>query len=492
MHKHIGLMVCSLMVFGAVAKPKVEILSTQMRETDPTVMDVSYKVTSANDKVNVRALAFQDGVRSFANVVRPTKFLDGSQIGDGVPANAVNSFAWQVSADWDVDLAKVAVEVLAQDVGAGLVPLDLVTIPATTDSSDAETAGVTVSTNQLSDSETLDTLMWLYADGDETLTLTKGVLSDENGTLVNGANIYEYSYGTTLRYDCRLNVGRHIYGAMGYQVLNDVNTFFNYTRNARRESMTSPYGYAGKWAVRSVEKGGGDYMVVDIDCSDGYEPVSYLPDIPTGGWSSDYKTRKLVLRRIDQDDSSYYIGVFPVTVAQWAYVMGSGDSKTSIRPKDYVSYNDIRGSSKGAKYPDSNDVDLSSFFGQLRMITGIATFDLPSEAEWEYAGRAGTTTKYYTGDTEEDLAKAGWYSGNSGGRTHDVGEKVPNAWGLYDIHGNVWEWCLDWSMYNGNDGNRVTRGSCCGTNVRYCAFPAQDSGVPRCRYENTGFRAACR
>ena len=106
------------------AAPRTEVISAQMRDSDPTVMDVKYRVSSSSDKVNVRVLAFEDGVRSFANVVRPTTFLEGSVIGDNVPANTVNSFAWKVSADWKVDLAKVSVEVLAQDVGAGLVPLD--------------------------------------------------------------------------------------------------------------------------------------------------------------------------------------------------------------------------------------------------------------------------------------------------------------------------------------------------------------------------------
>lgn len=70
---------------------------------------------------------------------------------------------------------------------------------------------------------------------------------------------------------------------------------------------------------------------------------------------------------------------------------------------------------------------------------------LPTEAEWEYAARAGTTTRYWSGDSEEDLARVDWYVGNSEGRLHRVAEKEkPNPWGLHDVHGNAWEWVADW------------------------------------------------
>jgi formylglycine-generating enzyme required for sulfatase activity len=111
--------------------------------------------------------------------------------------------------------------------------------------------------------------------------------------------------------------------------------------------------------------------------------------------------------------------------------------------------------------------DCQAFLDKLNAKAGEqgGKFVLPTEAQWEYACRAGGTTKYCFGDDEARLGDYAWYGANSLGRTHPVGEKKPNTFGLYDMHGNVWEWCADWYVLGyyakspGDDPRGPTTGS---------------------------------
>lgn len=205
------------------------------------------------------------------------------------------------------------------------------------------------------------------------------------------------------------------------------------------------------------------YCVIDLSAGANASsyPVTYLASPPSGGFNVDaYKTTKLVLKRIeagtfimgeDQTDEShrvtltkpFFCGLFEVTQRQYTLVTGTNPSNFSgnTLPVEQVSYDAIRGSSDGSKWPSSSDVDSSSFMGKLRSRTKL-DFDLPTEAQWEYACRAGTTTAYGYGDSSNDDYM--WYEGNSESTTHPVGMKSANVWGFYDMHGNVCEWCLDW------------------------------------------------
>ncbi|MEI6971585.1 MAG: formylglycine-generating enzyme family protein [bacterium] len=187
--------------------------------------------------------------------------------------------------------------------------------------------------------------------------------------------------------------------------------------------------------------------------------------------------------------SGFWMGKYEVTQEQWERVMGSNPSnwKGANLPVEKVSWDMCQ---EFVRKMNSEFRSQQSEAGQFR---------LPTEAEWEYACRAGTTTKYWSGDEEGDLARAGWYLANSDSKTHPVGQKAANAWGLYDVHGNVWEWCQDWyGAYSdetvtdptgpGTGEYRVVRGGGWSLQSAYsrCAF--RYGTHPALRYYGRGVR----
>jgi formylglycine-generating enzyme required for sulfatase activity len=180
----------------------------------------------------------------------------------------------------------------------------------------------------------------------------------------------------------------------------------------------------------------------------------------------------------------FYLGKYPVTQEQWTAVMGSNPSlfKGPKNPVEEVSWD-----------------DCVQFFKRLNEKVGGGKYRFPTEAQWEYACRAGTSTRFCFGDDEAGLAEYGWYDKNSGGTSHPVGEKKPNAWGLYDMHGNVSEWCQDWYGEYGPDSQtdpcgpksasgKVVRGGSWLSNAKNCRSASRFSWLPDSRIEFIGFR----
>ena len=287
--------------------------------------------------------------------------------------------------------------------------------------------------------------------------------------------------------------------------------------------------------------GAAPYLVVDLSAGPDAEKydISYLSEMPGTAWPLEYKTTKLLLKLVvpgtfmmgspDEElghtwasgynsetrhqvtlTQPFYMGVFELTQKQYSLVMGSNPSgyKGDSRPVEYVTYNAIRGSTLGAAWPNGDtrrQVDATSFMGKLRSRTGL-TFDLPTEAQWEYTCRAGTDSALNNGknltntQTDSAMAEVGRYNSNrndsKGGYTDahtEVGSYRPNAWGFYDMHGNVAEWCLDWwttmsvspvtdPMGPTSGSYRLVRGGCWNGNNSYAGYAAACRSAYRSYY----------
>ena len=310
------------------------------------------------------------------------------------------------------------------------------------------------------------------------------------------------------------------------------------------------------WALDNTP----DYMAVDLTATGGADTQTYYPAadfVPGGVTNGIYKTTKLLMRKIMAKDvtwtmgsvaeigrtaaretthqvkldGNYYIGVYLVTQTQWQQITGYNPSSAktggTMRPVENVSYMDVRqgkgtekavASATGGVYPADPYGD--SFLGLLRTKTGL-DFDLPSEAQWEFAARAGNGegcwgdgSAILSAGEDENLNRLGRYSKNGGSTigTAVVGSYAPNAWGLYDMHGNVWEWCLDWyedniTTYGGavnidpaapaktlsgaSGANRVVRGGSRFNDAGVCRAAHHDSFTPANRNASFGVRVLC-
>ena len=184
--------------------------------------------------------------------------------------------------------------------------------------------------------------------------------------------------------------------------------------------------------------------------------------------------------------SDYYMGKYEVRQSEWEAVMGSNPSrfKGADLPVERVSWEDCH-----------------EFIGRLNALTGL-NFKLPTEAQWEYAARGGRLSKGYKYSGSNNLGEVGWYGSNSGNCTHRVGEKQPNELGLYDMSGNVREWCEDWygnyritsqrdPLGAASGSYRVRRGGCWGDEAGGCRVSIRSYVKPGSRSFNLGFRLVC-
>ena len=221
------------------------------------------------------------------------------------------------------------------------------------------------------------------------------------------------------------------------------------------------------------------------------EPGSFrMGDLTGVGYEKPITTVKLT--------KGFWLGKYPVTQGEYLAFMGQNPSHfkdSGYRaPVDKVNWNDAVEFCRRLTIQEQAEDRLPDGY----------EYALPTEAQWEYACRAGSQGDYCYRSSEDELGDYGWYGGNSDGQTHPAGQKKPNQWGLYDMHGNVWEWCQDnWgdklrggeqTDYSGSKGgsNRVYRGGGWDDGAWFCRCSCRSWSSPGIQFDNLGFRLALR
>jgi len=191
-------------------------------------------------------------------------------------------------------------------------------------------------------------------------------------------------------------------------------------------------------------------------------------------------------RHMVKISEAFFMGKYEVTQRQWSEIMNNNPSEflDSTRPVERVSWNDVQ-----------------VFIRKLNTKEETNKYRFPTEAEWEYSARAGSESAYTFGPDTNLLSQYAWYGKNSGGRTHAVGQLNPNAWGLYDMHGNVHEWCQDWfdrKYYSQSPSNtpsgpstglaKALRGGDWGSQDWYCRCASRSLSSPDRRSNRVGLR----
>jgi formylglycine-generating enzyme required for sulfatase activity len=238
----------------------------------------------------------------------------------------------------------------------------------------------------------------------------------------------------------------------------------------KKTQVTSDFIYAPKGGYDLVRIPGGEFLMGTPDaekerCDDEEPPhIVRVPD--------------------------FYMGRYPVTNKEYSQYLR--ENKDAARPMYW----------RDPQFNRPRQPVVGVSWEEARQYARWAGLGLPSEAQWKYACRAGSRTQYHSGDAREDLCKVGWYAGNSDGKPHPVGEKDPNAFGLYDMHGNVWEWVEDdhhMSYYGAPKGGsawrdtprgayRVIRGGCWSFSDAHCRSAYRYRFEPGERFNLLGFR----